>query len=43
MTRDSINLSVKGELVKTKLETAAVLNKFFSNIVNNLETSKYSK
>ena len=43
MTRDRINLSEKGELVKTELETAEVLNKFFSNIVNNLEISKYSK
>ena len=43
MNRDRINLSVKGELVKTELETAEVLNKFFSNIVNNLEISKYSK
>ena len=33
----------KGELVKTELETIEVLNKFFSNIVNNLEISKYSK
>ena len=41
--RDRINLSEKGELVKTELETAEVLNKFFSNIVNNLEISKYSK
>ena len=43
MTRDRINLSEKGELVKTELETAEVLNKFFSNIVNNLEILKYSK
>ena len=41
--RERINLSEKGELVKTELETAEVLNKFFSNIVNNLEISKYSK
>ena len=33
----------KGEFVKTELETAEVLNKFFSNIVNNLEISKYCK
>ena len=38
MTRD---LSKKSESVKTELET--VLNKFFSNNVNNLEISKYSK
>ena len=43
MTRDRINLSEKGELVKTKLETAEVLSKFFSNVINNLEISKYSK
>ena len=43
MTRDRINLSKKGESVKTELETAEVLNKFFPNIVNNLEISKYSK
>ena len=43
MTRDRINLSEKGELVKTELETAEVLNKFFSNIVSNPEISKYSK
>ena len=43
ITRDRINLSEKGELIKTELETAEVLNKFFSNIVNNLEISKYSK
>ena len=43
MTRDRINLSEKGELVKTELETAEVLNKFFSNIVSNLEILKYSK
>ena len=38
MTRDG-----KGESVKTELEAAKVLNKFFSNIVNNLEISKCSK
>ena len=43
MTENRINLSEKGELLKTELETAEVLNKFFSNIVNNLEISKYSK
>ena len=43
MTRDKINLSEKGESVKTELETAEILNKFFSNIVNNLEISKYCK
>ena len=41
MTRDRINLSEKGESVKTELETAKVLNKFFSNIFNNFEISEY--
>ena len=31
MTRDKINLSEKGESVKTELEAAEVLNKFFFN------------
>ena len=43
MTRDIINLSEKGESIKTELETEEVLNKSFSNIFNNLEISKYSK
>ena len=43
MIRHRINLSEKEELVKTELETAEVLNKFFSNIAKNLEISKYSK
>ena len=43
MTRDRINLSEKGESVRTELERVEVFNKFFSNIVNNLEISKYSK
>ena len=40
MTRDRINLSEKGESVKTELETTEVLNKFFSDIVNNPEIFK---
>ena len=43
MTRYSINLSEKGESVKTELETAEFLNKFLCNIVNYLEISKYCK
>ena len=43
LIKDRINLSEKGELVKTELETAEVLNKFFSNIAKNPEISKYSK
>ena len=42
ITRDKTNLSEKGELIKTELGTAEVLNKF-SITVNNLEISKYSK
>ena len=42
MTRDTINLSKEGESVKTEQEIAKALNKF-SNIVNSLEVSKYSK
>ena len=43
MTSDRINLSEKGESIKTELETAEVLNRFFSNIVSHLEISNYSK
>ena len=45
MTRDGINLSGKGELVKIELETAEVLIKLFSNIVNTFEipNTKYLK
>ena len=43
MTSDRINMSEKGESVKKELQTAGVLNKFFPNIVNNLEISKYCK
>ena len=39
MTRNRMNLFEKGKSVKTELETEEVLNKFFSNIVNNLEMS----
>ena len=43
MTRDRMNLFEKGVSVKTELETAEVLNKFFSNIFNNPEMSNYPK
>ena len=43
MTTDRINLSEKVESLKIDLEKAEVLNKFFSNIANNLEISKYPK
>ena len=37
-----INLIENNELVKADLETAQVLNKIFSNIVQNLDISRYS-
>ena len=37
-----IYLIENNELVKTDLETAEVLNNFFSNIVQNLDISRYS-
>ena len=43
MKRDRTNLSENRESVKTELKTAEVLKKFFYNIINNLEISKYSK
>ena len=36
-----INLFEKGKSVKSELETAEVLNKIFSIIVNNLEISNF--
>ena len=36
-------MSEKGKLIKTELETAEFLNKFFSKIGNNLEISRYFK
>ena len=36
-----INLFEKGKSVKSELETAEVLNKLFSIIVNNLEISNF--
>ena len=32
----------KGEILKTDIETAEVLNTFFGNIVQNLEINQYS-
>ena len=40
--KDEIHLIENHELVKTDLETAEILNNFFSNIVQNLEISRYS-
>ena len=31
-----------GQIIKSKLETAEVLNNFFSNFIKNLEISKFS-
>ena len=41
--RDRINISEKGEILKTESETAETLNSFFSNIVKNLNISRYSE
>ena len=38
-----INLSEKCEILKTDSETAETLNSFFSNIVKNLNISRYSE
>ena len=39
--KEQINLVEKGEILKTDLETAEVLNTFFGNIVKNLEINQY--
>ena len=41
--RDRINISEKGKILKTESETAESLNSFFSNIIKNLNTSRYSE
>ena len=41
--RDTINISEKGKILKTESETAESLNSFFSNIVKNLNISRYSE
>ena len=40
--KEQINLLEKGEILKTDLETADVLNTFCGNIVKDLETNLYS-
>ena len=40
--RDRISINEKGEILKTESETAETLNSFFSNIVKNLDFSRYS-
>ena len=42
LAKDKIHLIENNVLVKTDLETAEVLNNFFSNIVQNLDISRYS-
>ena len=39
--KEQINLLEKGEILKTDLETADVLNTFCGNIVKDLETNLY--
>ena len=39
---ERIRLIENGEIVKTEKETAEVFNKFFGNIVKNLDISQYS-
>ena len=41
--RDRINISEKGKILKSESETAESLNSFFSNIVKNLNISRYSE
>ena len=43
LIRDRINISEKGKILKTRSETAESLNSFFSNIVKNLNISRYSE
>ena len=41
--RDRINISEKGKILKSESETAESLNSSFSNIVKNLNISRYSE
>ena len=40
--RDKINLSENSQIIKSELQTAELLDNFFSNIIKNFETSKFS-
>ena len=40
--KEQINLVEKGEILKTDIETAEVLNTFFVNIVKSIEINQYS-
>ena len=39
--KSKIHLTENGELIKTDLQTAEILNAFFSNTVQNLDITKY--
>ena len=41
--RDRTSISEKGEILKTDSEIAEALNDFFSNIVKDLNISRYSE
>ena len=41
--KDRINISEKGEILNSESETVETLNSFFSNIVKNLDISRYSE
>ena len=40
--RDKTNLSENSQIIKSELQTAELLDNFFSNIIKNFETSKFS-
>ena len=42
MGKNKIYLTVNGELIKTDLDTAEILNTFFSNIVEYLDIGRHS-
>ena len=43
VAKNKINLTENGELIKTDVETAEILNDFFfSNIIQNLDITRYS-
>ena len=41
--KDRININENGKTLKTESETAESLNSFFSNIVKNLNISRYNE
>ena len=42
MGKNKIHLAENGGLMKTDLENAEILNDFFSNVVQNLDITRYS-